>query len=171
MAGKWDDIHWVRTSADIPKSDLTNFTVQELCKKYPKVPKADIELERHARFPRRYPLAPEHRGEGLKYRRQIVVRAVTDLRDSIFSEHTTGEIRKMYPQFGESDIARGKAVRDAKSQLERTMRMLRNGTTDRKELARMNLTRINAMLDGISPVGDDLTALKAQVDEISANLG
>jgi len=170
MVGKWDDIHWVRTSADIPKNDLLNYTVDELARKYPKIPNEDLMLERHLRFPRRFPMPAGYKNESLRYRRELIVRSPTDLRDSIFAEHKIGEIRAMYPQFTEADLNLEKVRREIRDGMEAVRRILKTGGADKRDMARARVARMKTTLEGLGPLTPELKTLKEQVDEMDRNL-
>jgi hypothetical protein len=169
MAGS-DGIHWVRTSADIPSNDFLNFTVEELGEKFPKVPRRDLILERHMRFPRKYPIPPELRGRDPQYRKTPFVRSLSDLRDSIFQERTSQDIMEQYPQFTPQEILSEKTARDVGALMERISSNLRNPSPETLERARAAIRNALGKLDSAGPLTPGLDEMKLKLVEIEQNL-
>jgi hypothetical protein len=170
MAGSWDDIHWVKTSADIPRNDFLNFTVEELCGRYPKVSREDILLERHVRFPRRFPMPPGQSPQDLKYRKNLIVRGLGDLKDSIFAELAAEEIRKRYPQFGFEDIRREQILRQLREIKARMMKNLRMPDSRSKEKVSVDLGQAEDRLKSAAPLAGELIELRDYFAGVRSNM-
>ena len=169
MAG-WDEIHWVRTSRDIPVNDFLNYTVDELCGRYPKIPKEDIVLERHVRHPRRFPVPPEYRGRDPQYRKTVYVRSLSDLRDQIFKERTAEDIREQYPRFTTEEIRAEAAAREVRAIMDKIASNLRRPSPETLKQALTDTMRALAKLEETSPLTTELAATKTRLREIESNL-
>ncbi len=166
----WDEIHWVRTSADIPVNDFLNYTVDELCGRYPKIPRMDIFLERHVRYPRRFPVPPEYRGRDPQYRKTVYVRTLTDLRDRIFKERTAEEIRQQYPRFTTEEILAEAAAREVQAIMDRITLNLRRPSPETLKQALTDTRRALSRLEKTNPLTTELEATKTRLKEIEGNL-
>jgi len=166
----WDDIHWIRTSRDIPDNDLLNFTVDELHLKYPKIPKDDLVLERCGRFPRRFSLPPSLKTEGLRHRKTLVVRSPADLRDSIFEEHTAQEILKQYPRFTQEEVEAEVVLRAVRKLHKGIQEKLRQPDQNNMRIALNSAENALALIRGLRKPTNELEEFRKTLGEIHENL-
>jgi len=168
---EWDEIHWVKTSSDIPKNDFLNFTCEELAKKSPKISKEHILLERHKRFPRKFPIPPEYRKAGLEYRRTLVVNTLSELRDSIFKEHDNGQIAGICPQFTVAQIQAERDRRQVLKLAEGIQVRLTHPSPGSTQILRSDIGRVKQLLEGLKPLSDETAKIAQRMDAIEANIG
>jgi hypothetical protein len=168
--GGWDDIHWVTTSADIPANDFLNYTPEEIRDKYPKIQLKDIVLERHIRFPRKYPIPPEYREASPGHLRTPLIRSLRDLRDSVFEDLSEDEIQGQYGRFTLAEVRREKARREAFKGWKLVQANLRNPGTRPPGRILGDVRRAQAILAGIAPLEGDLAELSERLGDIEKNL-
>jgi hypothetical protein len=169
MSG-WDDVHWVKTSADIPRNDFLNFTPQELVKKYPKISLDDVLMQRHIFFPRKYPMPPTVDKGTLKYRQNLILKSPADLKDSIFSELSLELIRSGFPQFSAEDLLRERAVRDVRRIMGRIRTSIGRRALGTKEAVISDLNKAKSALANAKPLSAEMEAASQWLNQVGENV-
>jgi hypothetical protein len=167
---KWDDIHWVKTSADIPRNDFLNYTPEELARKYPKLRVEEIRLQRHMFFPKRFSLPAGMSDADMRFRRNVVINSLSDLRDSIFGELTPKEIQSQHPRFALEEIIREKTMREIRILMKNIRANLMRPSPETKERVVADIQNAKLKLAGVRPQDEETSKAQELLVEIEGNI-